>query len=213
MRRFPNRRKAEKARTVFIITSMLFIVTIFLSKGFNKTEPILLSLAESEFTDIVTQTVYEAAAELDLTNVIIPCYNENKMISSLQTDTGSVNRASALIVEYIEEKLGDKDINIKIPAGDVIGDSLSLGQGPNIIVQINQYRATKARIKSEFISSPINQTVHRLTLELNVEAIVLMPGLRTEKITACLNIPLSETLIVGDTPSTYIDSNYSYPTR
>lgn len=205
MRRSRNRATAKKAKIVFVASLLLFTVTIFLCQALERCEPMILSLAENRFKNIVTNTVYDISKDIDLSDVVIPCYNDSNEISSISTDAQKINSATTKIVENIESRLEDKDINIKIPLGDLIDDSLSLGQGPYITLQLNQYKSTYAAINSEFESEGINHTLHRLTLELEVEALVLLPGVKTGKISARVSLPLSETLIVGETPSTYID--------
>ena len=205
MRRLKNRQRANRARLLFIIASLLLCVTLILNNAFNKTEPILLTICENRFRNLITSCVYSLTEDIDMNNIVIPVYSEQNRIVSLTTDTAVLNHITRTIVDGLEKEVGEKDINIKIPIGDVIGDSLSLGQGPSFVLQINQYKSTHAEIISKFTESGINQTIHSLSLYLEVESVVLLPGLNTEKIKACLSLPLSETLIVGDTPSAYFN--------
>lgn len=205
MRRLKNRQRAKRARMLCFITSLLLIVTLILNNAFNKTEPIILVLCENQFKNIITSTVYSLTEEINMDNIVKPVYSNENRIVSLTTDTSTLNNITKMIVDGLEDRIGGKDINIEIPIGDVIGDSLSLGQGPSFVLQINQYKSTHAEIISNFTESGINQTIHSLSLYLEVESVVLLPGLNTEKIKACLSLPLSETLIVGDTPLSYFN--------
>ena len=213
MRIRKNRKISNSAKRLFFCALLFLCITLILSWAFNKSEPLILPLAETIFKDTVTNTVYETIEDINFANLILPVYGEDGKISSIQMDSASLNLVSNQIIKGIDNKLGEKDINIKIPVGDIIGDSLSLGQGPYITIQLNQYKSSNANITSEFIQSGINQTLHRLTLNLTVETVVLLPGLNTEKIKAELHLPLSETLIVGQTPSTYLDKSVNYQAK
>lgn len=204
MAKWKDRIKARRAARLFVCGLALLCVTLFLQWAFNKSEGVILPLAEREFEDLITDIVYDSTKELELDNVIIPSYTEDGRISHLRTDTTAINQAVADILEFIEARLGDEDVRIAIPIGDIVGDALSLGQGPDILVELNQYKSTKAKAESSFESAGINQTLHRLTLKLEVEAVVLLPGLNPEHIYASLSVPISETVIVGEIPTTYI---------
>ncbi len=204
MAKWKDRKRARRARVLLCWAVALLCVTLFLQWAFNKSEGVILPLAQREFEALITDTVYEATRELDLKDAVTPYYNDSGKITYLRTNSTAVNEAVAKILDHIEKTVGDSDVKIAIPIGDIVGDALSLGQGPDILVELNQYRSTRAKAESSFESAGINQTLHRLTLLLEVEAVVLLPGLNPEHIYASLSIPISETVIVGEIPTTYI---------
>lgn len=204
MAKWKDKKKARRAKILLCWALALLCVTLFLQWAFNKSEGVILPLAQREFEALITDTVYEAARELDLKDAVTPYYNDLGKITHLRTDSTAVNEAVAKILDHIEKKVGDKDVKIAIPIGDIVGDALSLGQGPDILIELNQYKSTRAKAESSFESAGINQTLHRLTLQLEVEAVVLLPGLNPEHIYASLSVPISETVIVGEIPTTYI---------
>ncbi|MBR5516267.1 MAG: hypothetical protein IKU52_08705 [Clostridia bacterium] len=213
MRIRKNKKLSYKAKRLFIVSLAFLCITLLVSWGLDNSEPVILPLAESLFKDKVTNTVYSVISDISFNNIIIPCYTEDGRISSVQTDTAALNLITKEIVTKIDSELAEKDINIKIPIGDLLGTPLALGQGPYIVVQMNQYKSTDAEIISEFTQNGINQTLHKLTLRLCVETVVLIPGPGTEKIKAEILLPLSETLIVGQSPDTYFENSFTYPVR
>ncbi len=206
MAKWRNKKKARYAGIILLSSIFLLIVTLFLQWAFDKSEPLILPLAQQEFADLITDIVYSASKEMDFENVVTANYTDDGKLSYMRTDTVTVNSCINRILDEIESKLGDEDVRIAIPIGDIVGDALSLGQGPDILVELNQYKSTRAEMKSSFEEAGINQTLHRLTLELEVEAVVLLPGLNSEKVYATLSLPVSETVIVGETPKTYISN-------
>ncbi len=204
MAKWRNRKKARRAGIILLSSVFLLVATLFLQWAFNKSEPLILPLAQQEFCDLVTDIVYSTSEDMEFENVVVANYTKEGKLSHMRTDTVALNACVTRILDEIEAKLGDEDVRIAIPIGDIVGDALSLGQGPDILVELNQYKSTRAEMKSSFVSAGINQTLHRLTLELEVEAVVLLPGLNAEKVNATLYLPVSETVIVGETPQTYI---------
>ena len=204
MAKLKNKRKARRAGIILLSAVFLLVVTLFLQWAFNKSEDLILPLAEQEFRELITDTVYSCVNDIDFDNVVTTVYTKDNKISSIRTDSTATNGVVTVILERLQADIGDEDIRIAIPIGDIVGDALSLGQGPDILVELNNYRSVHADIKSSLESAGINQTLHRLTLELEVEAVVLLPGLRAEKVYASLALPIAETVIVGETPKTYI---------
>ena len=205
MGRHKNKRKARRAGVIFLFACALLCATLFLRWAFNKSEPLILPLAEREFCDLITNIVYDALEKANPEDAVIPCYNEEGDVTYMRTNTRVVNDMVSLILDEIDSTLGSRDIKIAIPIGDIVGDALSLGQGPDILVELNQYKSTRAEVKSSIESAGINQTLHRLILYLDIEAVVLLPGLNAGHITASLALPVAETIIVGDIPKTYIN--------
>ena len=62
------------------------------------------------------------------------------------------------------------------------------------------------KLKSEFISQGINQTLHRIYLELNCEVTILTPY-DTIKQKIDNQVLIAESVIVGDVPYSYYNMN------
>ena len=60
--------------------------------------------------------------------------------------------------------------------------------------------------ESIFESAGINQTRHKIYLNVNMKIKVIVP-FKSEEVEVATQIPISETIIVGKTPSTAIDLN------
>lgn len=82
------------------------------------------------------------------------------------------------------------------------GISALSGISPNIRVALERAGNIETKIDSEFTAVGINQTVHRIYLDLNCSIGILSPF---ETITKEVSskVLLTETVIVGEVPSTY----------
>ena len=66
-------------------------------------------------------------------------------------------------------------------------------------------RNSEATFTSHFTQAGINQTLHQLIMELNVDAAVLVLG-ETSTFSVSSQIVVAETVIVGAVPNTFIQT-------
>ena len=84
----------------------------------------------------------------------------------------------------------------------VIFTLLLAGRGPCLRVRMQSVGTATARFDNQFSSAGINQTRHRIILDVDVHVSILLPGLTTY--TKVSNeISVAETVIVGGVPETY----------
>ena len=97
-----------------------------------------------------------------------------------------------------------QDINISL--GSFTGVSILSGRGIKIPIRISTIGNVKTNVRSEFISQGINQTLHRLYLDIDSEISVLTP-FNTINESIKNQLILAENIIVGEIPETYYDLN------
>lgn len=76
------------------------------------------------------------------------------------------------------------------------------GRGPGVKIRISSIGNVKTDLKSEFINKGINQTLHRVYLQVDCEVSILTPF---DNITKSISnqILVAENVIVGNIPQTY----------
>ena len=86
--------------------------------------------------------------------------------------------------------------------GSFTGVKLLSGRGPGIKIRISSIGNVKTDLKSEFSSKGINQTLHRVYLQVDSEISILTPF---DSITKSISnqILIAENIIIGDIPETY----------
>ena len=90
----------------------------------------------------------------------------------------------------------------KVIIGTLTGSPLLAGRGPCLRVRMQSVGTATARFDNQFSSAGINQTRHRIILDVDVHVSILLPGLTTY--TKVSNeISVAETVIVGGVPETY----------
>jgi sporulation protein YunB len=77
-----------------------------------------------------------------------------------------------------------------------------VGRGPGVKIQISPIGTAETELKSEFASQGINQTIHRIYLEVKVKVNILTPFYDIEK-EITNQVLLVENVIVGRIPQNY----------
>lgn len=76
------------------------------------------------------------------------------------------------------------------------------GMGPNIPIKLSISGTVATKVRSEFEAAGINQTIHRLYLDVTCDVNILTPYDVVEE-SISNEIVLIENIIVGVVPSTY----------
>lgn len=122
------------------------------------------------------------------------------MISSNVISVNEIISEIAVRIQKEIDKEPNSNFNIKL--GSLTGSKILSGRGPDINVRISTIGNVDTKLESEFISAGINQTLHKIYLEVECEVGVLTPFHTIEE-RISNQVLLAEAVIVGTTPSTY----------
>ena len=127
----------------------------------------------------------------------------NGHVTALKSNMAEFNRLQASISDDILQRMADvSTTDLSIPIGTLTGSPLLAGRGPCLHVRMQSVGTATARFDNQFSSAGINQTRHRILLDVDVHVSILLPGLTTY--TKVSNeISVAETVIVGGVPDTY----------
>lgn len=117
----------------------------------------------------------------------------------------TINEITSDIAINIQKSLNNhEDTKIKISLGSFTGSKLFSSIGPNIPIGLSSVGKVNTDVKSEFVSQGINQTIHRVYLQIDCNVDVLTPY---ENIGTSVSnqVLLLENLIVGEIPENYFD--------
>ena len=127
-------------------------------------------------------------------------------ITALKTNMSEVNRLKADILNIINDEILALDTSdIGIPLGSLFLPEFLSGKGPAIPVHILSIRNSDANFVSHFSQAGINQTLHRLNMEVSIDVAVLVLG-ETNSFTMSSEVVVAETVIVGAVPQTYLQT-------
>ncbi len=202
-----NSRNGNKKNKIFkfiILIIILIIISISIIKAigpvFNK---LCSDQAKSIATIICNNQTTECMKGYEYSDFINIHTDDNKNIVMLEANMININILVSNIAEKIQleiNKTQNEDIYISL--GSFTGINLLSGRGPKIPIKISTIGNVTTDFKSEFIEQGVNQTLHRLYLEIECEISILTPfNTINEKINNQLII--AENIIVGKIPSTY----------
>lgn len=174
-----------------------------------KLRPLVRAYAEGRAGYIAARSVNAAVQEAleqaggIYDNLVFFEKNENGDILAVKTDSIKINRLKSAILDRVAEKLSQTGaVRIEVPLGNIINGELFSGRGPRIPIVLQLVNNANAAFISEFNEAGINQTRHRLLIEVDTTVTALLPAGRASfKIPNQIN--LAETIIVGRVPESY----------
>lgn len=202
----------RKPKAVFMraIAFVAFaILSILLIYNFQLI-PAIIPFAEAKTSTVITAEVQRIVRESigDKPGTFVRLnYDENGNVVSLETNTALVASINSVITENVVTKLGDnRRMNISIPLGNLSGEAIFTGRGPDIVIPIVVSPKVTCDIKNQFYESGINQTLHRIVARISVETYALIPA-SPRKISVDTEYCIAETVIVGRVPDAYTKIN------
>ena len=136
-------------------------------------------------------------------DLIILDRDDTGRILALRANVIEMNRIASEISFEIQKLNNElEESYIKIPIGNFTGNSLLAGRGPSITVKIIPRGTVGIDFKTEFISTGINQTRHRIYLEIKLKMWIVAP-FTSERVEVLNHVNVAETVLIGDVPDTF----------
>lgn len=173
--------------------------------------PVLAAAARYQVRSQVTAAVEQWAAQdlqqrgVDYSDFVTITRNEAGEITALSADMARLNLLRAELSAHLLERLEDSQLELTVPVGSLLPLEPTWARGPELHLRALALGTASAEFESEFTSAGINQTRHRLWLELSVPVTVLLPG-GGEELTVDSRLCVAETVIVGQVPQTWFQT-------
>ena len=204
----------RKCMTAFALLGILAVVLFLFLR--NRYRDVIEELAHTQVMNTTSDLTNDAIAKQIADGVIQYdriVYFEKDLdgrITALKTNMSEVNRLKTDILNIINDEILALDTSdLGIPLGSLFLPEFLSGKGPAIPVHILSIRNSDATFASHFSQAGINQTLHKLTMEVSVDVAVLVLG-RTESFTVTSEVVVAETVIVGAVPETYLQTGGNY---
>src|SRR5690554_4209892 len=200
----PGRKFPLKKRIIFI--PLLILAGFFYAE--HRLRPALREISQARAVQIATQSINKAVREQVVPHIryedLITVRVDNRgRVVLMQPNTGDINRLASeatIAVQKELEKVGRTRIHI--PLGLLLGSEVMAGRGPDIPIEIIPAGAVESRVFDRFEQAGINQTRHKIYLEIKTRVRTVIPltfanaEVRTE-------VPLAEAVIMGEVPQVY----------
>lgn len=176
----------------------------------NKLRPVVAEIAaaqaQNKMTSVVENTVTAdlAARQVSYVDFVTIQRDEGGAITALTTDMARMNLLRSELTAAILETLEGVDVSdVQVPLGSLFDLEPLWAKGPALKAKAMTVGTVRAEFDSQFTSAGVNQTLHRIWLEVDVPMTLLLPGGEVE--TALhTRLCVAETVIVGKVPDTYL---------
>ena len=209
--------RQEGPLTVALPVVLALVLVCLLLHALNgKLRPVLETAAASKATNLMMQAIDTAVDN---------CLQENEMsyrdfisletdaagkVSSITTNTVANSRFKRQVVEAVIRQLGTMDSEaLRIPLGTLTENPLLSGAGPRVRVRVDSVGEVTADYSNTFTSAGMNQTLHRVCLDITATVYLFLPG-EILPVSVSSSVCVAETVIVGETPDTYLNLDRGY---
>jgi len=203
-----NIKKLKKMIPVIIILIIAFstvklildaVLPIFDTLCENKAKSIATIVSNEQATNVMREHTYE-----ELFSIEKDTDNNIKMI---KTNVIPINEIISDVAVKIQDEINSKGKeNIQIALGSFTGFKLLAGRGPGVKIIISPIGNVETDLRSEFTSQGINQTLHRVYLQVKCAVNILTPFDDIER-EITNQVLLAENVIVGNIPNSYYNFN------
>lgn len=202
--RFTGRQRVLIWLTVIFTLLLALTVAVVLHM-----KPVVVDLATARTSNAVNRIVVAAvndavdSGRIDYEQLVDFDKDAEGHVTALRSNMAAFNRLQASIADDILQRMAEvSSTDLAIPIGTLTGSPLLAGRGPCLRVRMQSVGTATARFDNQFSSAGINQTRHRIILDVDVHVSILLPGLTTY--TKVSNeISVAEAVIVGGVPETY----------
>jgi sporulation protein YunB len=207
--------KELKPKLMRITTAVVVVVAIFIfcTVYFRQNiVPTVMGSAIAQVRAVGTNTVNIAATQvisegIDYDELFKVEKDSEGNVVMIQANSPNINRIAREISNLAQanlDALGPQEIEIAF--GTFTGVALLTGFGPDVIVTVNPISAANCDFVSFFVSAGINQTLHKIYIDVYAEISIVTP-IDQPTINVKVEVLVCENLIVGKVPQVYLDSS------
>lgn len=203
-----RKRRAKNLHIYLKLLTIIIILSVLVSYAQKMIFPYIVEISESRIRETVTTAVNDAVnAEtggVHYNDMVSITRDNDGRILSIETDIVRMNRIAAQISAAVYNSLSSRGGGrIVVPAGVLFGNTFLAGSGPKLHISVMPSGGVETSFKSDFSSAGINQTRHRIDLQVITSVGIAVP-LIGKKYEVDMDVPITETIIVGEVPQTYM---------
>lgn len=208
-----NRRRGGAVHGQLGLSLLLgLVLAVLLIRWFDVSmRPQLIALSEAQIRNYLTQAANQSVAQamaeqgLSYTDMVTLRAEADGGITTLTSDTLQLNHIRARILDDIISHIENlDDRSLSVPLGALTGIDLLSALGPRLPVRVVSMASAEGSYRNDFLSAGINQTLHRIMLDVDITARLLLPGGVVE-LELSTPVCVAETVIIGQVPQTYLN--------
>ena len=203
------RKKSGGMRWLILLILLLTAAVIAMEQNLSQT---MLDMAFARAYSMAVETINRAVKQamgqgVAYEELIDAQMDAQGRVSMLRANTMRMNALASQTALLAERELGSAENQVvEIPLGAALGVSFLSGFGPRLEVQILPVGAVHTSFDTEFETAGINQTRHKIFLNLRATVSLIVPtGSQLVEVTS--TVPIAESIIVGEVPESFVDVN------
>lgn len=131
--------------------------------------------------------------------------DRNGNIVSVSTDAYYLNKIGNNIGDEVDKQINEmKSYVLKIPVSVLFSEQFINGRGPKMPVIFVMTGITTTDFENEFTAAGVNQTHHRIMMNITVNTYVIHSG-NVTVVPYKTNVCIAESIVVGITPQTFAE--------
>ncbi len=199
-----RRLRPLRMRTRFLLLALVLGLVLYLRFGWLPTvRELVIMEVDNETSDLINEAVdaYIAQGQLRYDDLVTLERAADGSVAAARIDLAAANQMKSVVLRELDERVPVRiRENVDIPIGNALFPALLSGRGGSLPVRVVSLRSTNAELESGFTAVGINQTLHTLSLRVEVDLLLLTPvGLLSRQV--CCSVPAAQTILLGDVPS------------
>ncbi len=203
-----------KIVAVIAVAVVIFMFATSYFKG--NVSPTVMGSAIEHIKAITTNAMNASASTVLSDNIT---YDElfevvqdtNGNIQMIKANSPRINNIARNIASLAQSNLDNLGVQqVEIAMGTFTGLALLLGFGPDVAINITPIGTANCDFVSEFVSAGINQTLHKIYINVMAEVTIVTP-IEEPNINIETEILVCENLIIGDVPEFYLNNGQNSP--
>lgn len=207
---FLRKRKCKKIwrRIAAFLCVLLFIIILLSVLTFASISPNIVDYSREQLRSFMMTAINDGLFSIagimkEYSDFVTVVKDGGGQIIMLQANALNINVIARLTEQAVALRLNRlSEQGIKIPLGNLTNIPFFSGKGPIISIKVLPNPTVRCLFKSEFTDAGINQTLHKIYIEVNVSLALLMPTYKTA-IENTLQVLVAENLIIGEVPYFY----------
>lgn len=204
------KRKKKHTKLKIFVAITLIIVAIFCYFDFY-VNPQIVSTNTAYIKSVAIKSINEGIQETlalsDYDNLVSIEKDDSGKVNLIKVNSENANKLNCDIINATQLALeSSTNMSVSIPFGTFTGIPLLNGIGSGVSIKLVPIGSSSTKFVSQFSSVAINQSCHKIFLNISATICVLLP-LYTQNITVTTQVLVGECIIVGEVPSVYLNTD------
>ena len=205
-----KRKKVVKIASFVLILLLILSILIVLNTYWKSTLPTLLDITQAKISAqtvlVINQAVTTSFHDTDVFGDLISIQRDNDgniiLLTANSLQANKLARQTAIVSQQRLDQLAKEQI--EVPFGTISGIPLFSEMGPEITITVTPIGAVNCTFTSTFESVGINQTLHRMFIQVECKMDLIIPQMH-HTMECVVPILVSESIIIGKVPQTYLN--------